>query len=165
LETLLVEETFLDDNFLRQLMSVGEVDLLVGIPSHNNAKSISQTVTTIEDCFQQNFVRDRVVIVNVDGGSRDGTSEAVLNPICQESKFARLELSSYLAPNHDALRQSAFARRGTPGNSCRRGFVASKGLRNHLAGNLQLHSRVGQELAPACLSGELRFCSAALQPP
>ena len=37
METSLVEETFLDDDFLRQLMSVGEVDLLVGIPSHNNA--------------------------------------------------------------------------------------------------------------------------------
>src|SRR6201981_3718908 len=78
-ETLLVEETFLDDNFLRQLMSVGEVDLLVGIPSHNNAKTISQTVVTVEESFQQNFGRDRVVIVNVDGGSKDGTSEAVLN--------------------------------------------------------------------------------------
>ena len=79
MEISLVEETFLDDNFLRQLMSVGEVDLLVGIPSHNNAKSISQTVKTIEESFQQNFGRDRVVIVNVDGGSRDGTADAVLN--------------------------------------------------------------------------------------
>ena len=79
METSLVEETFLDDDFLRQLMSVGEVDLLVGIPSHNNAKSISQTVTTIEESFQQNFVRDRVVIVNVDGGSKDGTCDLVLN--------------------------------------------------------------------------------------
>lgn len=85
----MAEETFLDDDFLRQLMGVGEVDLLVGIPSHNNAKSISQTVTTIEDCFQQNFVRDRVVIVNVDGGSRDGTSEAVLNTPFARSQNSR----------------------------------------------------------------------------
>ena len=70
-------------------MSVGEVDLLVGIPSHNNAKSISQTVTTIEDCFQQNFVRDRVVIVNVDGGSRDGTSDVVLNTPSPKSSNGR----------------------------------------------------------------------------
>jgi hypothetical protein len=88
-ETSLAEETFLDDNYLRQLMSVGEVDLLVGIPSHNNAKSISQTVTTIEECFQQNFVRDRVVIINVDGGSRDGTSEAVLNTPFPKSQNSR----------------------------------------------------------------------------
>jgi glucosylglycerate synthase len=88
-ETSLAEETFLDDDFLRQLMSVGEVDLLVGIPSHNNAKSISQTVTTIEECFQQNFVRDRVVIVNADGGSRDGTSDVVLNAPSPKSQNPR----------------------------------------------------------------------------
>src|ERR1700756_4285378 len=89
LETLLVEETFLDDNFLRQLMSVGEVDLLVGIPSHNNAKTISQTVATVEESFQQNFGRDRVVVVNVDGGSKDGTSEAVLSTPTAKSPNSR----------------------------------------------------------------------------
>src|ERR1700739_2183900 len=78
LETLLVEETFLDDDFLRQLMSVGEVDLLGGIPSYNNSATIGQAVLTIEDTFQQSFVRDRVVIVNVDGGSSDDTMGAVL---------------------------------------------------------------------------------------
>lgn len=77
----LAEETFLTDDFLRQLMSVGEVDLLVAIPSHNNAKTIGRTVETVEESFQQNFVRDRVVIVNVDGGSRDGTSEVALNTL------------------------------------------------------------------------------------
>jgi hypothetical protein len=74
----LAEDTFLDDDFLRQLMSVGEVDLLVGIPSYNNAATIGQAVLTIEDTFQQSFVRDRVVIVNVDGGSSDDTMGAVL---------------------------------------------------------------------------------------
>jgi len=88
-ETSLAEETFLDDDFLRQLMSVGEVDLLVGIPSHNNAKTIGQTVVTIEESFQQNFVRDRVVIVNVDGGSRDGTSDVVLNTPSPRSQNPR----------------------------------------------------------------------------
>ena len=49
-------------------MSVGEVDLLVGIPSYNNAGTIGQTVQAIEESYQQNFIRDRVVILNVDGG-------------------------------------------------------------------------------------------------
>jgi glucosylglycerate synthase len=88
-EISLAEETFLDDNFLRQLMSVGEVDLLVGIPSHNNAKTISQTIQTIEESFQQNFGRERVVIVNVDGGSRDGTSDVVLNTPSPKSSNSR----------------------------------------------------------------------------
>jgi hypothetical protein len=74
----LAEETFLEDGFLRQLMSVGEVDLLVGIPSYNNAATMGQTIATIEESFQQNFVRDRVCILNVDGGSSDDTRNVLL---------------------------------------------------------------------------------------
>lgn len=82
-ETKLAEETLLSDDFLRQLMGVGEVDLLVGVPSHNDAHTIGTTVAVIEESFRQNFTRDRVVIVNVDGGSRDGTSEAALKPLAE----------------------------------------------------------------------------------
>ena len=73
------EDSVLADDFLRQLMSVGEVDLLVGILSHNNATTIGRAVETIEQSFQQSFPRDRVVILNVDGGSTDSTSEIFLN--------------------------------------------------------------------------------------
>jgi glucosylglycerate synthase len=75
---VLAEEILLSDDFLRQLMGVGEVDLLVGIPSHNDAQTIGTTVAVVEESFRQSFTRDRVVIVNVDGGSRDGTAEAAL---------------------------------------------------------------------------------------
>jgi glucosylglycerate synthase len=71
----LAEESFLADDFLRQLMSVGEVDLLVGIPSYNNASTIAQTVHCIEESLLQNFVRERAVILNVDGGSGDETRQ------------------------------------------------------------------------------------------
>ncbi len=71
----MAEETYLSDDLLRQLMSVGEVDLLVGIPSHNNAATIAQVAQVVETSFQQNFVRDRVAILNVDGGSTDETYE------------------------------------------------------------------------------------------
>jgi glucosylglycerate synthase len=73
----LAEDILLGDDFLRQLMSVGEVDLLVAIPSYNNAGTIGQTVQAIEESYQQNFIRDRVVILNVDGGSTDHTTEVV----------------------------------------------------------------------------------------
>ena len=74
----MAEDFFLDDNFLRELMSVGEVDLLVGMPSFNNAATIGQAVQTIEESFQQNFIRDRVVILDVDGGSTDKTPEIAI---------------------------------------------------------------------------------------
>jgi len=73
-----MEETFLSDEFIRQLMSVGEVDLLVGISSHNNAKTIGQVVQAAEEISLGAFRRERVVIVNADGGSTDSTREIVL---------------------------------------------------------------------------------------
>jgi hypothetical protein len=58
-------------------MSVGEVDVLVGVPSHNNAQTVGQTVQAIRTGLLKYFPRERVAIVNVDGGSRDGTPELV----------------------------------------------------------------------------------------
>jgi glucosylglycerate synthase len=75
----LAEDILLGDDFLRQLMSVGEVDLLVAIPTYNNVGTVAQAIQAIEDSYQQNFVRDRVVILNVDGGSTDHTTETILN--------------------------------------------------------------------------------------
>jgi glucosylglycerate synthase len=71
----LAEESFLADDFLRQLMSVGEVDLLIGIPSYNNAATIGQTSQTVEESLRENFVRERVAILNMDGGSGDETRQ------------------------------------------------------------------------------------------
>lgn len=58
-------------------MSVGEADLLVAIPTYNNAGTIAQAIQAIEDSYQQNFVRDRVAILNVDGGSSDQTQQII----------------------------------------------------------------------------------------
>lgn len=75
----MAEDVLLGDDFLRQLMSVGEVDLLVALPTYNNAATVPQAIQAIEDSYQQNFVRDRVVILNVDGGSTDRTPDAILS--------------------------------------------------------------------------------------
>jgi hypothetical protein len=73
----LVEESLLTDDFLRQLINVGEVDILVGLPTHNNAGTIGSIVQTIQSGILRGFPRERVVIINADGGSRDGTPELV----------------------------------------------------------------------------------------
>jgi glucosylglycerate synthase len=76
-ETKLAEESFLKDDFLRQLIDVGEVDILVGLPTHNNAKTAGAIVHTIQTGILRGFPRERAVIINADGGSRDGTPELV----------------------------------------------------------------------------------------
>lgn len=77
METALAEESFLTDDFVRQLMNVGEVDILVGLPTHNNATTIGPVVQAIQSGILRCFPRERAVIINADGGSRDGTPELV----------------------------------------------------------------------------------------
>jgi hypothetical protein len=71
------DETFLSDDFLRQLINVGEVDVLVGLPTYNNAKTIGAIVHTIRSGILGGFPRERAVIINADAGSHDGTPELV----------------------------------------------------------------------------------------
>lgn len=85
----LAEETYLDDIFLRQLMSAGEVDLVIAVSSYNNAQTIAQTAQTIGECVRQNFFRERVVILNVDGGSTDDTTAVFLNSDWQKDSNRR----------------------------------------------------------------------------
>src|SRR5947207_542785 len=78
-EIKVTEESFLTDDFVRQLMSVGEIDILVGLPTHNNAKTIGASVSAIQDGILRWFPRERAAIINVDGGSKDGTPDLIVN--------------------------------------------------------------------------------------
>ncbi len=73
----MAEESILTDEFLRQLIDVGEADVLVGVPTYNNAATVGQVVQAIRAGLLKYFPRERAVIVNADGGSRDSTSDLV----------------------------------------------------------------------------------------
>ena len=74
----MAEDTLLTDDFLRQLINVGEVDILVGLPTHNNANTIEPVIRAIQAGILKCFPRERAVIINADGGSQDGTPELVI---------------------------------------------------------------------------------------
>jgi glucosylglycerate synthase len=78
-EVRLAEESSLTDDFLDQLISVGEVDILVGVPTYNNAKTIGPIVAAIQTGLLTFFPRERAAIINADGGSRDGTPGLVVS--------------------------------------------------------------------------------------
>lgn len=73
----MAEESLLTDEFLRQLINVGEVDILVGLPTHNNSKTLPPVLQAIQAGLLKCFPRERAVIVNADGGSQDGTPKLV----------------------------------------------------------------------------------------
>jgi glucosylglycerate synthase len=80
----LAEETFLSDDFVRKLTAVGEVDILVGVPTFNNRGTIEQVVNAVQLGLVKYFPRERIVLINPDGGSNDGTPEAVRNSSIQD---------------------------------------------------------------------------------
>ncbi len=80
----MAEETFLSDDFVRKLTAVGEVDILVGVPTFNNRSTIEQVVNAVQLGLVKYFPRERIVLINPDGGSNDGTPEAVRNSSIQD---------------------------------------------------------------------------------
>ena len=73
----MAEEDILSDELLRQLISVGEVDILVGLHTYNDAKTIGHVVQVIREGLLRYFPRERAAILNADGGSADNTPELV----------------------------------------------------------------------------------------
>jgi len=86
----LSEESFLPDDLIRQLMSVGEVDVLVAIRSRNDSKTVGAVVRAAEECLLRCFGRQRAVLVHVDAGSRDGTPQAA-REACQSGGTSEFE--------------------------------------------------------------------------
>jgi glucosylglycerate synthase len=113
----MAEDTFLPDDLLRQLMSVGEVDLLVGISSHDSPSTVSATIQRIEDSFQQHFVRQRVVIVLMDGGATDENNVVSVETSAPEEKWARGQGLTALRTIHRV--RANFATPPTPGTALR----------------------------------------------
>ena len=60
-----------------RLDTIGRADVMVGIPSFNNARTIGHVVRAIGAGLVKYFPGLTAVIVNSDGGSRDGTPDIV----------------------------------------------------------------------------------------
>lgn len=93
----MARSSILSDELLRHLMAVGQVDILVGVPTFNNAATIQSVVKTLHVGLAKHFPRERTVIVNADGGSDDGTMDLVRSaPMADEE----LRGSSTLRTTH-----------------------------------------------------------------
>lgn len=72
-----MDEALLPAPLPERLGEIGPVDILVGIPSFNNARTIDHVVRAIQAGFAKYFPDDRVLLLNSDGGSTDDTQEVV----------------------------------------------------------------------------------------
>jgi len=67
----------LSDEAREHIESVGKADILVGIPSYNNEATIEHVVRAVQFGLAKYFPRQRSVLMNSDGGSRDKTRQIV----------------------------------------------------------------------------------------
>jgi hypothetical protein len=57
----------------RRIGAIGTADIVVGIPTFNNAATVGEVMTAAQAGLHDSFSSARSVIVHVDGGSKDGT--------------------------------------------------------------------------------------------
>ena len=55
-----------------RIQHIGSAEILVGIPSYNNADTVGHVVRAISVGLAKHFPGRRAVLVNSDGGSSDG---------------------------------------------------------------------------------------------
>ncbi len=97
----MTETDILSPEVCRRLEQVGQADVLVGIPSYNNARTIGHVVQAVNAGLAKYFPTFRCVIVNSDGGSKDGTVEVVAKAQVDTDKL--LLVSHPLHPIHRIL--------------------------------------------------------------
>ncbi|MBK7927531.1 MAG: glycosyl transferase family 2 [Bryobacterales bacterium] len=86
-----------------------EADIVIGIPSYNNARTIGHVVRAAVAGLQKYFPQYRSIIINSDGGSKDGTPQAVLGVEAADPRL--LLLNTPLSGVH----RLSFPYHGVPG--------------------------------------------------
>jgi glycosyltransferase involved in cell wall biosynthesis len=85
-------EDVLTEEAKEQVLATVPTDIVVGIPSYNNSPTIGHVVQAAHAGLLKYFPERRALIVNSDGGSADGTRQAVLE--------SRLDTQSLLLVTH-----------------------------------------------------------------
>lgn len=72
-----MEKVVLRDDIRSRIEEIGTANILVGIPSYNNARTIGHVVNAVQAGFAKYFSDMKCVLVNSDGGSTDSTRQIV----------------------------------------------------------------------------------------
>lgn len=92
-----------------QLRNIGTADIVVGIPSFNNARTIAHVVRAVQAGLAKYFPDHKAAIVNSDGGSSDGTTDVVLGTSIDD--YQSILLHHRVEPSY----KIAFPYSGIPG--------------------------------------------------
>jgi len=75
---------------LRAVESIRQADIVIGMPSYNNARTIGHVVRAANAGLAKYFPGYTAVVVNSDGGSTDNTREEVLSAQIEDSRLMLL---------------------------------------------------------------------------
>jgi glucosylglycerate synthase len=104
-----MQELAVPPEAVRAANDLRQADIVVGIPSYNNVRTIRHVVQAVQTGLSKYFPQFNSVIINSDGGSKDGTREAVLSTRIEDSHL--LLLPTPLFPIH----RLSFPYHGIPG--------------------------------------------------
>ncbi len=99
----------LPDEARRAAEVIRRADIVIGIPSYNNARTIGHVVRAANAGLAKYFPQLTAVVINSDGGSTDSTREAVLSACVEDSRL--MLLSTPLVAAH----RLSFPYHGVPG--------------------------------------------------
>lgn len=102
-------ETPLPDEARRAAEVIRRADIVIGIPSYNNARTIGHVVRAAYAGLAKYFPQLTAVVVNSDGGSSDGTRDAVLSARVEDCHL--MMLSTPILAAH----RLSFPYHGVPG--------------------------------------------------
>lgn len=90
---------------MARIGEIGAADIVVGVPSFNNAATIGHVIRALQAGLAKHFPDRRAVIVNSDGGSADGTRETVLGAKIEDPEsilitHSRAPVASLSFPYH-----------------------------------------------------------------
>jgi len=74
------------DEIRKTLDEIRYADIVVGIASHNNARTIAHVVKAVQAGLAKYFPDRKAVLINSDGGSSDGTPEVVKEATIEDYK-------------------------------------------------------------------------------
>lgn len=87
--------TVLED-IQEKLSNIKAADIVVGIPSYNNVKTIGHVVRAVQAGLAKYFPDKKAVLINSDGGSTDGTMDEVQKATIED--FHSIFISHYKRP-------------------------------------------------------------------
>ena len=105
----MMESTPLPPEAERAAETIRQADIVIGIPSFNNARTIGHVVRACYAGLSKYFPQLTSVVINSDGGSNDGTRDAALSARVDESSL--MLLSTPMSPSH----RLSFPYHGIPG--------------------------------------------------